>query len=163
MKGSDVKESSLATVRNAAALGGFKATNVRATLHDGETSVLFRQAPFTIAIGCELNRDPDGPAGPLTPTDLARMELTTSADNSAYDAGDSLGDFDITDNPQPFDNLLRPTGQSQIRAADHGVAIAQNGTMIIESGVYSALNSLGGDGTCSFGGQFLAKKAGGKR
>jgi hypothetical protein len=98
--------------------------------------------PFTLTATCLINQ-----AG----NDTAAVQITTSQSDSALDADDSDGDFDVGETHN-FLAVGGPTGTPEIDANEDGTAIAPDGTEILGQGLYVGVNVLGQPGQCRFGG-----------
>ena len=113
----------------------------RVTIGDGETRLLFEEAPFTITVNCEV----DVPVLGTTVKDVAQILLTTSEEDTAPD-------FPVGQ-PQQIHEV------GSVHSGDHHSNYgARNFSVSAPSGVdlsgylYAGTNSLGQPETCTFGG-----------
>jgi hypothetical protein len=168
LTGSDVNESSLGKVSsaakadsaaNAAAAGGFRVVRVHPfTLTHNQRKDILTEGPLTLTANCRIGFDDDN--DPTTPAfDEAVILIATAVDNAAYDAEGSAPDLDVAtpEDEREFlsaDSGLSP-GDPDLDVAEDGVAIAPDGTAIIGSELYTAVNVLSQPGVCRFGGYFM--------
>jgi hypothetical protein len=149
LTGKDIKESSLGKVPVADQLDDLRVVTPF-NLTDGQSNVMLAHGPFTVTATCEINE-----AG----NDVARILITTSQDNSSFDAWDEEDDFDAADTDLDFGPpVTAATGTTEVEANNvaGGVAIAPNGATIDMLAAYSAVNApFAPAGSCSFSGSFL--------
>ena len=154
LTGADVLESSLAKVPDADKLDGKDSSQFasatalsRLTLANGQTQLLFASGRLSLAARCTIS-----PGG-----DTAEVLITTTQDNSAFDAADSDPDLDVLD-PEAGRQFVVATGTSGTpafsRVAD-GFAIAPDGSEIKGASLYAGVNVLGVAGQCAFGGRIF--------
>jgi hypothetical protein len=139
---------------NAAAVGGFRVVRVDPfTLIDGQTKDILQRGPFTFTARCRINFDPEG-FGEFR--DLGQILIATSQDNAAFD-GDDQGELDMA-TPEDDREFLELTqfdvGAPELDTLSDGAALATDGTEIVGSELYVAVNVLNQPGTCRFGGFF---------
>ena len=140
--GGAIKESALATVPNAAAVGGATARRFEAfTLAQGATRALGTVGPFTLTARCRA----DGA------TQIADIAVSTSQVNSAFDGATKDTQF----NPGETGILVSaqaPAGTPSFDQESAGAAIATDGTEILGQELYAGTNVLGAVNQCRFGG-----------
>ena len=79
------------------------------------------------------------------------VQITTSHNDSALDADDADGDFDVGDTHN-FLTITAATGTPELDANEDGTAIAPDGTEILGQGLYVGVTVLGAAGRGRFGG-----------
>lgn len=153
--GTQVKEESLGQVPSAASAGdsaklaGVEAIRVQPfTLTNGQSQQVLQHGAFTLTATCSINE-----AG----TDYARVLISTTVDNSAFDGADSEADLD-TGTPatdREFANASTTTGNPTIDQESDGTAIAPDGTEILGTEAFAAVNlPQDGPGICKYGGMY---------
>ena len=156
LKGKDIKESSLAEVPSAATatdaggLVGLTAVRVEPfTLTNGGEQQIYQRGAFTLTASCAINEGGN---------DIARILISTSVDNSAFDAEDDAPDLDIATPPgdREFIEANIATTTAQIDSSSDGSAIAPDGSEIAGADLTAAVN-LAQDpaGTCRFYGYVM--------
>jgi hypothetical protein len=111
------------------------------TLTDGGSRVLVTHGPFTVTADCDLDA-----AG----QDIARILISTTQDNSSFDASDELDDFDAASLADERDwgsqvNVVADTLEVEDQT---GVAIAPDGTTLVLLGSLTLTNRT--PNTCGF-------------
>jgi hypothetical protein len=154
--GANVDESTLATVPDAAKLGGKPASEYQAagvvipihglTLTDGQEKVLATSGPLSVVASCTLDAGSN--------TDKAATFVRTTADHSAMDANDQWNDFGPLDQNVAFGSSVSTShGSESLEANDQGVAVAPDGSMIATPGLLAAVNQAAFPGKCLFAGE----------
>lgn len=148
--GKDVTESTLDQVPSAAdadALAGVRAVRIDSlTLPNGAARQVLEEGPFIFTTACLINEGGN---------DFARINIATTAENSAVDANTSDADFDPGDSPLQFVQVATATGNPAIDQESAAIAIAPDGTEVHGGNAYAAVNTTGQAGVCRFGGLLL--------
>jgi hypothetical protein len=117
------------------------------TLADGGSQTILTHGPFTITANCDLDA-----AG----QDTANILISTTQDNSSFDAWDENDDFDIAD-PATERNwgadISVPANTTEVEAnVGDGVAVAPDGTTLVLVSLYTAVNPPFAADRCAFAG-----------
>jgi hypothetical protein len=111
------------------------------TLTDGGSRVLITHGPFTVTADCDLDA-----AG----QDIARILISTTQDNSSFDASDELDDFDVATpaDERDWGSQVNVTADTLEVEDQTGVAIAPDGTTLVLLGSLTLTNRT--PDTCGF-------------
>jgi hypothetical protein len=136
-----------ANVANSAnSFGGMSAHNIAPfTLGNGGSQVIGAFGPFTLTASCAINQGG---------FDLARINITTAENNSAYIGEAEDADFDVGDSLEyvaASNEFSGGTGTPEIDE-DNAMAASPSGTEILGHQLYAGVNILGQQGVCRFGG-----------
>ncbi len=157
LKGKQIKESKLGQVPSAdsagdsAKLAGVEAIRVEPfTLTNGGTQQVLQHGAFTLTATCSINEGGT--------TDYARVLISTSVDNAAFDGADGEADLDTgtpADDREFANASASPTGTPSFDQESDGSAIAPDGTEILGQEAFTAVNlPQDGVGFCKFGGLY---------
>ena len=114
--------------------------------------MLLTRGPLTLTARCQIAVDPDG-AGGNPPFDVAKVEISTSENNAAFDGDDDDADFDVVDSPLDFMEIDNSTtGDPEIDNESDGVASSAEGNRFYNIGFFTGVNLFGQTGVCNFGG-----------
>lgn len=151
--GTQIKEDSLGQVPSAgdsAKLAGVEGVRVQPfTLTNGQSQQILQRGAFTLTATCSINE-----AG----TDFARVLISTTVDNAAFDGADSATDLDIGTpaTNREFADASNTTGSPTIDQESDGMAIAPDGSEILGTEAFAAVNlPQDGVGVCKFGGLYF--------
>jgi hypothetical protein len=150
LKGKDIDESSLGKVPVANQLDDLRVI-APFDLTNGQSADILTHGPFTFTATCQINAAGD---------DIARILISTTQDNSSFDAWNEADDLDAATpetNRNFGPNVTVATGTTEVEANNlGGVAIAPDGTTIYLVDAFSAVNApFAPAGSCSFSAAFL--------
>ncbi len=119
----------------------------RFQLGDGQSQVILTHGPFTLTASCDLDVAGD---------DEAYLRISTTQDNSSFDAEDETNDLDAntpaTDRDWgPVIDVTADTTDIEANVAN-GVAVAPDGTTLVMVSVMTAVSLPSSPNTCSFAG-----------
>jgi hypothetical protein len=120
-------------------------------LTNGQSKLMVKSGPLKRRATCAIN---------VGGNDTARILISTTQDNSSFDANDETDDLDTTtpgDNRDFGPDVSVATGTTEVEAnVSDGVAIAPSGRTIQLVSAFSAVNApFAPTGTCSFSGSFV--------
>jgi len=124
------------------------ADNVKETPHflltDGQSRVIITHGPFTVTANCNLDE-----AG----QDIAEMLISTTVDNSSFDASDENDDFDIADLADERDwggRIDVAANTTEVEGNPNGAAVAPDGTMLVLLNSWTSANPPFAPDRCGF-------------
>jgi hypothetical protein len=117
------------------------------TLPDGGSQALLTHGPFTLTANCDLD---------VGGNDTANVLISTTQDNSSFDADDENDDFDVADLATARDwasPISVPADTTEVEAnVSDGVAVAPDGTTLVLASIYTAVNPPFAPNACAFAG-----------
>ena len=161
LTGKQIKEGTLGQVPSAASadtagdsarVGGVEVINVQPfTLTNGQTKELFQRGAFTLTATCSINEGGN---------DIARVLISTSVNNAAFDGDGSETDLDATTPAadREYQEVGAAPGSPGIDQESDGAAIAPDGSEILGNDAVAAVNlPQDGIGVCKFAGAYYVK------
>ena len=122
------------TAGDSARVGGVEVINVQPfTLTNGQTKELFQRGAFTLTATCSINEGGN---------DIARVLISTSVNNAAFDGDGSETDLDATTPAadREYQEVGAATGSPGIDQESDGAAIAPDGSEILGNDAVAAVN-----------------------
>lgn len=154
LKGNDIDESKLGEVpsaatavnaNNANGFGGLTAVRVAPfTLTNGQEQQIYQRGAFTLTATCSINEGG---------TDFARILISTSVNNSSFDAEDTEEDLDTATPAVDREFLVAEpaTTDPEIDSNSDGSAFAPDGSEIAGAELTAAVNLVqDGAGVCRY-------------